>query len=162
VRRWVWDSKLPDALVADEMSVGKTFTTLAPAMICKLLTEKFVVRLLLSILWGTTLEEWVNLEQNNIPGIISDKWEWYPLRRQNSVPCRLSEIQSTPPNRYPVLTSAFEPILVLSMSRVAVTFKSVIDKMTYGTNFKLINMMHVENANLTHTGLNTSIDKVEI
>jgi hypothetical protein len=36
--------------VADEMSLGKTFTLVAAAMICKLLTAKLVMGLLLPIL----------------------------------------------------------------------------------------------------------------
>jgi hypothetical protein len=39
VRRWVWDTDMPVTLVADEMGIGKTFTSVAAAMICKLLTE---------------------------------------------------------------------------------------------------------------------------
>jgi len=50
VRRWVWDADMPGALVADEMGLGKTFTSVAAAMICKLLTEKVVMGLPLSIL----------------------------------------------------------------------------------------------------------------
>jgi len=44
-RRWVWDSDMPAALVADEIGLGKTFTSLAAEMICKLLTEKGVMGL---------------------------------------------------------------------------------------------------------------------
>jgi len=135
VRRWVWDTDMPGALVADELGLGKTFTSVIAAMICKLLTEKVVMGLLLSILWGNTLVEWVNLAQNNFPGIIGDEWEWYPLRRQNSVPRRLSEIQSTPPQGHPALTSAFEPRLVVTMPGVAETFKSVIDEMCHGADW---------------------------
>jgi hypothetical protein len=58
----------------------------------------------LSILCGNTLEEWVNLAQNNLPGIIGDEQEWYPLWRQNLVPRRLLEIQPPPGQRHPVLT----------------------------------------------------------
>jgi hypothetical protein len=47
------------------------------------------------------------------------------------------------------------------MPGVAETFKSVIDEMTHGTDFKLINLLHAENANLTHEDLNTSIDEPE-
>jgi len=57
VRRWVWDADMPGALVADEMGLGKTFTSVAEAMLCKLVTEKVVMGLPLSILWGNTLEE---------------------------------------------------------------------------------------------------------
>jgi len=67
-------------------------------------------------------------------------------------------MQSTPQQGHPALTSAFEPILVVTMPRVAETFKSVMDKMTYGTDFKLIHLLHVDNANLTHKDLNTTID----
>jgi hypothetical protein len=55
VRRWVWDANMPGALVADEMGLGKTFTSVASGMRCKLLTEKVVMGLPLSILWGNTL-----------------------------------------------------------------------------------------------------------
>jgi hypothetical protein len=45
------------------------------------------------------------------------------------------------------------------MPRVADTFKSDIDEMTHGTDFKLVNLLHTENANLTQEDLNTSIDE---
>jgi len=95
-----------------KMGLGKTFTSVAAAMICKLLTEKVVMGLPLSILWGNTLDEWVDMVQNGFPGIIGEERAWYPLRRHNSVPRRLIEIQKTPPQGHPVLTSAVEPILV--------------------------------------------------
>jgi hypothetical protein len=80
VRRWVGDTDMPGAPVADKMGLGNTFTYVAAAMICKLLTEKVVMELPLSILWGNTLEEWVNLAQNNFPGILGDEREWYQLQ----------------------------------------------------------------------------------
>jgi hypothetical protein len=152
---------MPGALVADEMGLGKTFTSVAAAMLCKLVTEKVVMGLPLSILWGNTLEEWVILAHNDFPGIVGEEREWYPLQRLNSVPRRLLEIQSTPPHGHPALISALEPILVVTMPGVAETFKSVIDEMTFGTDFKLVNLLHAENANLTHEDLNTSIDEPE-
>ena len=76
VRRWVWDTDMPGALVADEMGLGKTFNLVAAAMLCKLVTEKIVMGLPLSILWGNTLEEWVNLAQNVFPRIIGGEQEW--------------------------------------------------------------------------------------
>jgi len=39
VRRWVWDADMPGALVVDEMGLGKTFTSVAAAMLGKLVTE---------------------------------------------------------------------------------------------------------------------------
>jgi len=119
VRRWVWDADMPRALVADEMGLGKTFTLVAAAMICKLLTEKVVMGLPLSILWGNTLAEWVNMVQNDFPGIVGEEQEWYPLQRLNSVARRLLEIQTTLPHRHPALRSAHEPILVVTMPGVA-------------------------------------------
>jgi hypothetical protein len=77
------------------------------------------------------------------------------------VPCRLLAIQTTPPHRHPALVSAHEPILVVTMSRVAETFKTVIDEMTHGCEFKLVNLLHSENADLTHEVLNTSLDVPE-
>jgi hypothetical protein len=47
------------------------------------------------------------------------------------------------------------------MPGVAETFKSVIDEMTFATDFKLINLLHAENVNLTHEDLNTSLDEPE-
>jgi len=161
VRRWVWDADMPGALMADEMGLGKTFTSVAAAMLCKLVTEKVVMGLPLSILWGNTLEEWVILVHNDFPSIVSEERVWYPLQRLSSVPHRLLEIQSTPPHGHPALISALEPILVVTMPRVAETFKSVIDEMTHGTDFKLVNLLHGENANFTYKDPNTSIDVPE-
>ena len=48
---------MPGALVADEMGLEKTFTSVATAMLCKLVIEKVVMGLPLSIVWGNTLEE---------------------------------------------------------------------------------------------------------
>jgi len=50
VRRWVSDSDMPGALVADEMGLGMTVIPVAAAIISKLLTEKVVMGLPLSIL----------------------------------------------------------------------------------------------------------------
>jgi hypothetical protein len=81
MRSWVWDADIPGTLVvADEMGLGKTFTSVAAAMLCKLATEKVVMGLPMSILWGNILEQRVDLAQNYFPGIIGDKREWYPLR----------------------------------------------------------------------------------
>ena len=125
------------------------------------MTEKVVMGLPLSILWGNTLEEWVILAHNNVPGIVGEEWEWYPVQRLNSVPRGLLEIETTPPHGDPAVILAHEPILVVTITRVAEIFKTVIDEMTHGTDFKLINLLHTENANLTHQHLNTSIDEPE-
>ena len=106
VWRWVWDWDMPGALVADELGRWKTFTLVAAAVICKLLTEQVLVGLLPSILWGNTLNKWLNMAQNNYPGIFGEEWEWYLLLRLNSVPWNLLEIQSTPSLWHSVLTSA--------------------------------------------------------
>jgi len=161
VRRWVWEADMPGALVADEMGLGKTFTSDAAAMLCKLVTVKFVMGLPLSILWGNTLGEWLILAHNDFPGIVGEEREWYPRRRFNSVPGPVLEIQSTSPHGHPALISALERILVLTMPGVAETSKSFVDEMIFGTDFKIVNLLHAENANLTHEDLNTSIDEPE-
>jgi len=143
------------------MGLGKTFTSVAAAMICKLVTEKAGMGLPLSIVWGNTLEEWVTLAHNHFPCIVGEERQWYPLQKWNSVPCCLLEILTTPPHGHPALVSALEPILVVTMPGVAETFKTVIDGMTHGTDFKLVNLSHTKNANLTHHDLNTSIDEPE-
>jgi hypothetical protein len=70
VRRWVSDADMPEALVADELGLGKTFTLVADAMFCKLVTETIAMGFPLSILWRITLEEWVILVHNDFPGIV--------------------------------------------------------------------------------------------
>jgi len=47
------------------------------------------------------------------------------------------------------------------MPGAAETFKTVIDKMTHGIDFKLVNLLHAENANPTNEDLNTSIEDSE-
>ena len=96
VRRWVWVADMPASLVADETGLGKTFNSVAAAMVCNLLTEKVVMGLLLAILSGNTLADWVNIVQTIFSGIISEEQEWYPLRRHNSVPRRLLQIHKFP------------------------------------------------------------------
>jgi len=83
VRRWVWDSDMPGVVVADEIGIGKTFTSGAAGMICKLLTAKDVMELPLSILWGNTPGECLNIAQNDYPSIIGEEWKWCLLQRLN-------------------------------------------------------------------------------
>jgi len=98
---------------------------------------------------------------NDHPSIISEEQAWNLLQRLNSVPHHVLEIQTTPALGHLVLTSAMEPIELVTMHAVAETFKSVIDKMTYGTHFKLVQLLQAENANLTHEDLNMSIDELQ-
>ena len=152
---------MPGALVADEMRLGKAISSVAVAMLSKLVTEKVVMGLPLSTLWGNTLEEWVILAHNDFPSIVGDVRKWYPLQRLNSVSRGLLEFQSPPPHGHPALISALQPILMVTVPGVAETIKSVIYEMTHGTDFKLINIVHAENVNLTHEDLYTSTDAPE-
>jgi hypothetical protein len=113
----------------------------------------------LLILWGNTLEEWVDLVQHDFPAIIGNEWEWYPLWRLNSGPYHGSEIQVTPPPGHPELPAAHKPILVVTLLGVAVWFGSAIDKMTYWTDFKLINLLHGDGTYLTYEDLHSSVEK---
>jgi hypothetical protein len=45
VRRWVWDTDMPGALVADKMGLGKTFSFIAAEMLCKSVNENVVMGL---------------------------------------------------------------------------------------------------------------------
>jgi len=141
------------------MGHGKTFTSVAVTMLCKLVTENVVMGLPLWIVWRKTPEEWVIVVQNDFPSIVGEEWKWYPLQGLNSVPHRLLEIQTLPPHGHSACISALEPILVVRMPGVAQTFKTVIGEMTHGTDFKLVNRMHAENANLTSQDLNPIIDE---
>ena len=91
--------------------------------------------------------------------LLEKKPEWYPLQRLNLVPRGLLEIQTTPPHWHLALILAHELILVVTTPGVAQTFKTVINEMTHGTDFKLVNLLHAKNANFTHQDLNASIDK---
>jgi SNF2 family DNA or RNA helicase len=64
---------MPGTLVADEMGLGKTFTSVAAAILCKLVTQKVVMGLQLSTLWGNTLGRWVILAYNDLPHIVSEE-----------------------------------------------------------------------------------------
>jgi len=161
MRRWVSHADIPGALVADEMGHGKTFTSVAAAMLCKLVTEKVVMGLPLSILRRNTLKEWVILADNNFDSIVGEEQDWYLLQRLNSAPRHLLEIQTTPPHRHPALILPLEPILVVTLPVVPETIKTVIDEMTHGTDFILVNLLLANNANLSHEDLNTSIDELE-
>jgi len=103
----------------------------------------------------------VILAHNDFTGIVGEEREWYPLQRLHSVTRHLMEIQITPPHGHPALISAHKPILVVTMPRVAETFKTVIDEMTHGTDFKLVNFLHAKNVSLTYEDLNNSIDAPE-
>jgi len=83
------------------------------------------------------------------------------LQRLISVPSCHLEIQTTPPLVHAVLASVLQPILVAAMPRVAETFKGTMDKIIYGTNFPLVNLLDIDNENLTHGTLNSSIDELE-
>jgi hypothetical protein len=130
-------------------------------MLCKLVTEKGVMGLPLFNFRGNTLQEWVTFAHTDLPGIVSEKPDWYLLRRLNSVPRCLLEIELTPSHRHPIQISALEPIMVITIPRVEEAFKSVLDEMTNGTDFKLAKLSHAENTNLTQNVLNISIDELE-
>jgi hypothetical protein len=154
----VWDADMPGALVADEMGLGKTFTSVAAAVLCTMVTENIVMGLPLSICWGNTLEEWVIVTHNDFPGIVGSEREWQLLQRLNSVPRCPVEIQTPPHDRDLALILAHEPILLVTMPGVPETFKTVIDEMTHGTDFKLVNLLQAENAKPTQQDPNTSSD----
>jgi len=101
----------------------------AAAIICKLLTAKLVIELLLSILEGNTIEQGVNMAQNNYLGIIGEEYAWYSLRKLNSVSHSLFEIWTTPPQGHPVLT--LKQILVVTMPAVAESLNRVISEITW-------------------------------
>ena len=147
--------------MVDEIGFGKTFISVAAAILCKLVAEQVVMGLPLPIVWGNTLEEWVMLGHSNFLGIVGEEREWYPPQRFHSVPRRLLEIQSTLPHGHPAQIPAIERILVLTMPGVGASFENVSDEMTHGTDFKLVNILHANYTNLTHKALNTGIDEPE-
>ena len=97
----------------------------------------------------------------NNPCIMDEERKCYPLCRLNSLSHRLLVLLTTPLARYPMATSVFEPILVVSLPESAEAFKSVIDQMTYGTDYQLVNMLDTENVNIRNEDLHTSIDELQ-
>jgi hypothetical protein len=57
MRGWVWDTDMVAALVAYDMGLGNTFTSVEVAMLWKLVLGKSVMGLPLYIVWQNTLEE---------------------------------------------------------------------------------------------------------
>lgn len=129
-------------------------------MICQSLTEKDVKGLPLSIMKGKIFYKRLNVPQKEFPWNISNKLKWFPLQKLNSVPRHVLSIKTTLPQRPHVLTSALLSILVVKITRMAEMFKPGIDKMIEGTNLKLITLLNVKHANLTHKDLLTDIHKV--
>lgn len=105
---------------------------------------------------------WVNMVQDDYPKIMCEEREWYLFQRLNTVPYCIVMIQTTPPLGHLVLTSALEPLLVATMTGVAESLKSLIFKITIGTDCKLVNLLDMEYANLTHDDQNSRFDKPEI
>lgn len=142
--------------MVDEMGLGKMFPLMAVAMIWNL-TQKVDLGLALSLLWEHTLQERVHMAQNNCPGITNEQQKLNPLQRPNSLPQPHLGIQRTEPQGNPGLTSVLELMIVVAMPAVTERFISVINKMTYGTNLKLMNILPAECVNFSHRGLNTGI-----
>jgi len=117
--------------------------------------------LLLLILYGNSIDEWVTMTPNDVPGILGDDQECDLFQRHHSLPRHLWVIQNTPPLGHPTLRSSHESMSVVTIARVEESFESVIDRLTYGPNFKLIMLLHTENVNLTYKDLNTSTEKPE-
>jgi len=86
-----------------------------------------VMGLPLTILSGNTLDEGVDMTQNNYPGTIHEKWAWYPFQRLDSVPSCLLQIMTTSPQLGSAHISAVESMLVIPIPRAAETSKSIID-----------------------------------
>jgi hypothetical protein len=62
---------------------------------------------------------------------------------------------------HPVLSSALEPSLVVTMLTVAERLQKVIDKMNFDTDLKLVNFLPMEIANLLYMYHTTGIDELD-
>jgi hypothetical protein len=71
------------------------------------------------------------------------------------------EIQTIPPRGHSALNTANGTILVETIPCVAEAFKTVINKLTNGTDFKLLNLLNPENEDLTNEDPITRIDVLE-
>jgi len=103
----------------------------------------------------------MNMPLNSLSGIISEKWLWYSLQKPYSLAHSLLEIKTSSPLQHPAPSLELELILVVTMSGVADRFYSIINEMTYWTDFKLVNMFHGNNSNLTNNDLYPKIPQPE-
>jgi len=79
--------------------------------------------------------------QISYPSIVGEHWELDLLLRWDRVSHCLLEIHTTPPFLQQGLLSPLEPILAVTIPGVAVTFKNIINKLTYGTDFKICKLI---------------------
>ena len=159
--RWVWDLEMPEVLVADQIGLGKAFTLVAEATICKFSTKNVVVALPWSMLWGNTLDKWVDMAQNDYPWNVRNAWEQYLLQGMNAAPHCHVQYQSTLSLSNPELISAHEPILIVTVSRAVLINRSVGDEITYLTTFKLMNILVLEGRYFSDEDLISCIEKPE-
>ncbi|KAF8537453.1 hypothetical protein BDD12DRAFT_806924 [Trichophaea hybrida] len=152
---------MPSVLHADAMGLGKTHTSPAAAMFCKLHTGNVVFGQPLSILWGHTLDEWINQAQNDYPAVPPKERGWYPLTKKNLVLHWLLEIKTTPPYGHPCLVSAHEPILIVTLPGICEMCQSGIKDMSHNTDFTIIDLLEPNHYNLTNEDLNASADEPE-
>ncbi|KAF8544412.1 hypothetical protein BDD12DRAFT_801333 [Trichophaea hybrida] len=152
---------MPGALLAEEMGLGQTHTSLAAAMCCKLQTEKVVFGQPLSILWGQTLDEWINQVQNDYPTVPPEERGWYPLTKKNPVPHWLLKMKTTLSYVHICLVLAHKSILIVTLPGICKTFKSVIKDMSYNTDFTIIDLLDPNHYNLTNDDMKASTDEPE-
>jgi len=69
--------------VVNHNVLSTMFTSVAAAIICKLLTKLVVVGQPLAIMWGNTVQEWGNLTQVHNPLTISTELDWYSFQKLN-------------------------------------------------------------------------------
>jgi len=82
---------MPAALVADKMGLGNTITSVAAPMICKLLTEKIVMGLPLSNVWGNTLQR--------VGEYSTEQLSQYYRSRTEGVSVAKTDVSALPPFR---------------------------------------------------------------
>jgi len=102
-------------------------------MTSKLLSEKIVVQLLLSIVWG-------NQAQNDYSRMMGAKCKWCSMPTLNSVPYYLFDIQTTPPQLYTVHPLALWSIVRVRMPGVSEMCHSVIKNVPKWDGFETIKL----------------------
>jgi hypothetical protein len=99
--------------------------------------------------------------QNNSPHNISEEQEGYTLQRYNSLHWSCWEMQTTSLDTNSVKLPGLESLVKVSMPWLLLIFVRLFNVINDWADYKLLNIFHIRNANLTHNDLNARIDKQE-
>ena len=129
IRRWLWHSSLPGVLIADEMGLGKTWTAIGAAMTSKFICEQAIRGdVPMAIFNGLTYKE----QQIQATLDIDNAHSRQLKDPRCTNPCLPPPLDLKNPK-----CDLRQPMLVVTLSNVAHTFTSALEKLAMGTNFRI-------------------------